>query len=131
MTPWILPYFRRLYQGYIHMWLWKAVKGCERVLLKELFFLFVILKAFFGPVKASALDGNVYVWFDGFLHFTSFCSLLSYWVDSQFSTKENLLFRFHCNISFKYSRTAAAPDNKISLNTLTEINIGNLITRTL
>ena len=37
------------------------VKGCERVLLKELFFLFVILKAFFGPVKASALDGNVYV----------------------------------------------------------------------
>ena len=33
----------------------------KRVLLKELFFLFVILKAFFGPPKASALDENVYV----------------------------------------------------------------------
>ena len=31
----------------------------KRVLLKELFFLFVILKAFFGPPKASALDENV------------------------------------------------------------------------
>ena len=32
--------------------------GCERVLLKELFFLFVILRAFFGPTKASAVDEN-------------------------------------------------------------------------
>ena len=31
------------------------------VLLKELFFLFVILEAFFAPPKASALDENVYV----------------------------------------------------------------------
>ena len=35
--------------------------SCERVLLEELFFLFVILKAFYGPAKASALDENVYV----------------------------------------------------------------------
>ena len=35
------------------------VNGCERVLLKKQFFLFVILKAFFGPPKASTLDENV------------------------------------------------------------------------
>ena len=35
--------------------------SCERVLLEELFFLFVILKAFSGPPKASALDENVCV----------------------------------------------------------------------
>ena len=36
--------------------------GYKKVLLKELFFLFVLLKAFFfGPPKASALDENVYV----------------------------------------------------------------------
>ena len=64
--------------------------SCERVLLKELFFLFVILKACFGPPKASALDKNVYAWFDGFLHFASFYLLLSYWVDSQFFTQRNL-----------------------------------------
>ena len=33
--------------------------GCERVLLKELFFLFVILKAFFDSKKVSAVDENV------------------------------------------------------------------------
>ena len=55
--------------------------GCKRVLLKEPFFLYVILKAFFGPPKVGALDENVYVSFDGFLQFTSFCSRLSYSVD--------------------------------------------------
>ena len=35
--------------------------SCERVLLKELLFLFVILKPFFGPPKPSALGDNVYV----------------------------------------------------------------------
>ena len=34
------------------------VKGCERVLLKELFFLFVILKPFFGQPKG---EGMAYV----------------------------------------------------------------------
>ena len=64
--------------------------SCERVLLKELFFLFVIRKPFFGQPKASALDENVYVWVDRFLHFISFCLLLSYWVDSQFFHPEKL-----------------------------------------
>ena len=79
--------------------------SCGRVLLKELFFLFVILKAFQLNSLARqkrARDENVYVWFDGFLHFTSFCSLLSYWVDSQFFTQKNLVFGFHFNISFEF-----------------------------
>ena len=50
----------------------------------------------------SFFDDNVYVWFDGFLHFTSFCSLLSYCLGSQFFTHKNLVFGFHCNISFEF-----------------------------
>ena len=51
--------------------------SCERVLLKELFYLFVILKALFGRAKASALDENGYVWFDGFLHSPFYLLLLA------------------------------------------------------
>ena len=54
VDTWILPYFRGLeHKGYIYYF-----SGCESYLLKRLFFLFVILKPFFGQPKG---EGVAYV----------------------------------------------------------------------
>ena len=54
LTPWILSYLRNIIASRVYIFI-----GCERCLLKEPFSLYVILKAFFGPPKASALYENV------------------------------------------------------------------------
>ena len=52
--------------------------GCESYLLKELFTLFVIVNAFFWPLKACALEKNKYVWMRNFPLLSPFarCSLI-------------------------------------------------------
>ena len=52
------------------------------------------------------------MWFDEFLHFTSFYSLLSYLVDSHVFTQEKSVFGFYCDILFEFRLQRAALDKE-------------------
>ena len=79
--------------------------GYESYLLKELCTLFVMVKTFFWPPKTSTLLENIYVWHEGFLHFTFFCSLFSL---GWFTPATNVEFRLNF-VHFREWKTKMDP----------------------